>query len=114
VLFRSGVYIPNIFSGLRTRHLKMNQVASSPQHRALLITASTILGITLRVIVMTVVNLSVLGFGYPLGYNMPQGAIIPILPLIALFNATLALYTIPLGYFLAEVVKSRLKLNTTS
>jgi riboflavin transporter FmnP len=109
-----GVYIPHVFSNLRTRHLRTDQVASSPKHGALLITASTILGITLRVIVMTLVNFSVLGFGYPLGYNMPQAAIIPILPLIALFNATLALYTIPFGYFLAEVVRSRLKLNNPS
>ncbi|MCK5628326.1 hypothetical protein KAI12_02570 [Candidatus Bathyarchaeota archaeon] len=70
----------------------------------------TSLGIVFRVGVMTVFNYVVLRFPPPFGYLFPQQAIILALPLIALFNATLALYTIPIGHFLANTVRSSLKL----
>jgi hypothetical protein len=38
---------------------------------------------------------------------MPQQAITPMIPLIAFFNATLALYTIPIGYALNHEVRKR-------
>ncbi len=103
-----GVYVPQIVSKVRNRHREPEQSANHPQNTTLLITSSTVIGITLRVVVMSAVNFLVLGYGYPLGYNMPQGAIVASLPLIALFNSTLALYTIPVGYTIASVVKTRL------
>jgi hypothetical protein len=74
-------------------------------------TAATIIGITLRVVVMTLVNYITLRYPYPIGFSMPEIDVIGFLPLGALFNATLALYTIPTGEFIAEIVKSRLKLS---
>jgi riboflavin transporter FmnP len=71
--------------------------------------ASTVLGIVLRVTVMTVVNYVTLGQPYPIGFELPELDVIGLLPLIALFNGTLALYTVPMGEFIADVVKSRLK-----
>jgi riboflavin transporter FmnP len=74
-------------------------------------TGATILGIILRVGVMTVVNYVTLRYPYPIGFGMPEIDIIGFLPLGALFNGTLALYTIPTGEFIAKIVKTRLKLN---
>jgi hypothetical protein len=55
---------------------------------------------------MTFVNYYVLGLPSPFGYSLPNVTIIGWLPLIGVFNATLALYTIPVGYALARIVKS--------
>jgi riboflavin transporter FmnP len=72
--------------------------------------ASTILGITLRVAVMTVVNYVTLQQPYPIGFNLEEVAVlVTYLPATALFNGTVALYSVPLGEFIANVVKSRLK-----
>jgi riboflavin transporter FmnP len=74
--------------------------------------ASTILGIVMRVTVMTVVNYVTLRHGYPIGFSMNEISILAFLPLAALFNGTIALYTVPIGEFIANVVKSRLKLKS--
>jgi riboflavin transporter FmnP len=71
--------------------------------------ASTILGIVLRVVVMTVVNYVTLQQPYPIGFELEEIAVIASLPLTALFNATVVLYTIPIGEFIANVIKSQLK-----
>jgi riboflavin transporter FmnP len=75
-----------------------------------LITLSTAIGIIFRVGIMSVVNYVVLRYPSPIGYQLPEAAIIASLPLIGLFNATLALYTIPLGQFIADAIRSNLKL----
>jgi riboflavin transporter FmnP len=74
--------------------------------------ASTILGIAIRITVMTVVNYITLQQPYPIGFEMEEMAVVAFLPLAALFNGTIALYTIPIGEFIANVVKSRLKLKS--
>jgi riboflavin transporter FmnP len=72
--------------------------------------ASTILGITLRVAVMTVVNYITLQQPYPIGFDLEEVAVlVTYLPATALFNGTVALYSVPMGEFIANVVKSRLK-----
>jgi riboflavin transporter FmnP len=74
-------------------------------------TAATVLGALFRVIVMTVVNYATLRYQYPIGFGMPEIDIIAFLPLAALFNGTLALYTIPVGEFISKVVKTRVKIS---
>jgi riboflavin transporter FmnP len=74
-------------------------------------TAATMLGVIFRVVVMTLVNYVTLRYPYPIGFGMSEIEIIGFLPLGALFNGTLALYTIPTGEFIAKIVKSRLKLS---
>lgn len=96
-----GIYIPHKF-------LAHNSSKKNPG--TLEIVLSTMLGITSRVALMTIVNYVFLRFSPPLGYAMPEEAIIVALPLIGLFNATLALYTIPSGYLIAKTVKSSIKL----
>jgi len=78
-----------------------------------IVAASTILGIVLRVAVMTVVNYVTLPQGYPIGFGLDELAVITLyLPSIALFNATVVLYTVPLGEFISDVVISRTRFKT--
>jgi hypothetical protein len=53
---------------------------------------------------MSIVNVTFLPFPPPVGFGFPQEAAIAILPLVGLFNATLALYTIPIGHAVTRVV----------
>jgi riboflavin transporter FmnP len=70
---------------------------------------STALGIIFRVGIMTFVNWAFLRFPPPVGFGMTEEAILIALPFIAFFNATLALYTIPLGYCVAKAAKMSVK-----
>jgi hypothetical protein len=81
------------------------------QYDSFLATASTVSGAFMRVIVMTLVNFTVLPLSSPIGFSLPREAVIALLPLIGLFNATLASYTIPIGYAIARVVSSRINLQ---
>lgn len=80
------------------------------RQEAILIASSTALGIVVRVGIMTVVNWTFLPYPPPLGFSMPLEALAMLLPVIGVFNATLALYTIPLGYFIAKAVSSGAKI----
>lgn len=69
-----------------------------------LISFATITGITTRTVIMTFVNLTLLPLSYPIGFSLPYKAVIAILPLIAFFNATVAVYTIPISYIIAKAL----------
>jgi riboflavin transporter FmnP len=84
---------------------------STFQYGTKMIAFSTILGIILRVSIMSIVNYAFLRYPPPIGYSYPEEAIIVSLPLIGFFNATLALYTIPIGLLMAKIVSSNLKLH---
>jgi riboflavin transporter FmnP len=103
----AGVYLPHKIASTRANRLKKED--KTPQYGVKLVTASSALGITMRVVVMTIINYIVLRFSYPIGYSMPEIAIVGSLPLIALFNATLALYTIPMGYIIANAINKNLR-----
>jgi len=96
--------------GIYLAHLTMKRKSLSKRITRLSFLA-TVLGITLRVAVMTLVNWVFIRYPPPIGFSMPEEAIIPILPLVAFFNATLALYTIPVGYMLARAVSSGIKIG---
>jgi len=70
---------------------------------------STIFGTIFRVGVMTIVNYSLLRFPVPVGYGLSEDFILAWLPLIGIFNASLALYTIPIGHIIAKAVRSAIK-----
>ncbi|MEM2673276.1 MAG: hypothetical protein QXG34_00975 [Candidatus Bathyarchaeia archaeon] len=72
-----------------------------------------VFGIIFRVVIMTLVNWAFLRFPPPIGFSLTEEAISLSLPLIAFFNATLAFYTILLGYIIAEAVKTRIKIYYT-
>ncbi len=69
-----------------------------------LIAFSTLLGSITRVAIMSIVNLVFMRYPYPIGFSMPIEALIATLPAIAIFNATVVLYTVPLGYFVSRAV----------
>lgn len=89
-----GIYI---IQGFATKHFEARR-------QAILTTFSTVLGTATRVGIMTIINLVFLRYPPPVGYSMSMEAVIVMLPIIGIFNATLALYTIPLGYFIARAV----------
>ncbi len=99
-----GLYIARKFYIRESKHQqKVLKIAA----------ASTILGIVLRVVVMTVVNYVTLQQPYPIGFELDEMAVlVTYLPTTALFNGTVVLYTVPMGEFIANVVKSRLKLKS--
>ncbi len=72
---------------------------------------ATVLGGLSRVVTMTVVNGIFLPFGYPIGFSIPPAALPEALTLIAIFNATLVLYTVPLAYFVLRTVSARYRLS---
>jgi len=80
------------------------------KRKPLALAASTAFGVTTRVAVMTVFNWACLPQQPPIGFGMPMVVVIAALPVIGFFNATLALYTIPLGYFVAKAVLSGTKM----
>ena len=105
-----------IFSMLLGLYIARRFITSEGAHqqKVLKIAAtSTILGIVLRVAVMTLINYITLQQPYPIGFELDEMAVIvTYLPTTALFNATVALYTVPMGEFIAKVIKSRLKLKS--
>jgi hypothetical protein len=69
----------------------------------------TFLGAALRVVVMSFVNWELIKYPPPIGFSMPEEVVVAILPFVALFNATLAAYTISAGYFLAKTISRGIK-----
>ena len=76
----------------------------SRRREVILVTSFTVLGIIIRVGVMTIMNWTLLRYPPPIGFSIPVEGLTAMLPVIGFFNATLALYTIPVGYFLARAV----------
>jgi riboflavin transporter FmnP len=74
---------------------------------------STTFGILSRVAVMTPINYVLLYFASSsfLGIELTEPEIIAILPLGVLFNVTIVLYTIPIGYFIARTISKNLKVG---
>jgi riboflavin transporter FmnP len=77
-----------------------------------LATMYTASGVFFRTVTMALVNWIFLRFPPPIGYSMPEEALVATIPLVTIFNITIALYTIPLGYALAKAVKSYAKTLT--
>ncbi len=65
----------------------------------------TFAGTALRTLAMAIVNYAFLRYPPPIGYGLPDPVVIGYVPLVVIFNITLALYTIPLGYTLAQAMK---------
>lgn len=103
-----GIYIAHKL--LTRKKATEESVKSTLKKQTILITAATALGIIFRTGLMTIVNYTVLRYDPPIGYAMPEVAILAAIPLIALFNATLALYTVPVGHIVANAVKKNLKI----
>jgi riboflavin transporter FmnP len=104
-----GIYLPY---RLATRGCKGENLGDYlRRHVALLTVSATILGIILRVAVMTVVTLFTLQQPYPIGFSMPEIDVLVFLPVGAVFNATVVLYTIPIAIAITIAILSRLKIK---
>ncbi len=103
-----GIYLAYKLIDRKNAHDETQK--STLRHQSILITASTALGIIFRTGLMTVVNYVVLRYPAPVGYYMPEIAILATLPLIAIFNSTLTLYTVPFGQIIANAVKNKFKM----
>jgi riboflavin transporter FmnP len=79
------------------------------QKEVFLIVTVTFLGVVLRVVVMSFVNWELIKYPPPVGFSMPEEVVVAILPFVAFFNATLAAYTVPAGYFLAKTISHGIK-----
>jgi riboflavin transporter FmnP len=110
--FYNLIAIFSTLLGLYIARKFINRESNYQQKVLKIAAASTILGIVLRVAVMTLVNYVTLQQPYPIGFELDEIAVLVSLPLTALFNGTVVLYTIPMGEFIAHVVKSRLKLES--
>ena len=69
------------------------------------------MGILTRVAFMSVILFFALPQPSPIGYSFPLDATIGWLPFAAFFNATLALYTIPIAFVIAQRVQKVLHLT---
>jgi len=101
-----GIYLAHKFVAVKQK------TENNPlRYGTLLIAASMAIGIIFRVGIMSIVNYVFLRFPPPIGYSYTEAAIIPFIPLVGIFNAIIALYTIPIGLLIANVIKSNLKLQ---
>jgi len=103
----------SMLAGILSAHWLMNSISKEHKETTLTVIA-TLFGIVLRVIVMSFVNWAFIGYPPPLGFNWPEEAVIAILPFVAFFNASLAIYTIPAGYILARAISHGIKTNIWS
>ena len=104
-----GIYIPY---KLVTRGCKIEDLGNFLQKHVKLISISaTALGITVRVVVTTVTNYFLLQQPSPIGFSYKPEAALAFLPLSVLFNATVALYTIPIALAVAIAIASKFKLQ---
>lgn len=93
-----------MFVGIVIGHRFSNRMSMRP---ALLVTAATALGLVTRTVGMVIFNGIFLPFPPPVGFGVSQQALPPLLVLIAVFNATLALYTIPISYWVVKAILPR-------
>jgi len=102
-----GIYLAHI---LFSKRLQKDDKSSAWKYSAALAAAYTGFGIAFRTLVMSAFNYLTLQLPPPVGYALPQQAVVSYyVPASGIFNATLALYTIPLGYFIAVVIKRNLR-----
>jgi riboflavin transporter FmnP len=103
-----GIYIV-LTIGKKIRHHKTYQtnILNSPKW----LTTTTTIGILTRVIFMSVILYIALPQQPPIGFGFDQTVINAYLPLAAIFNATLALYTIPIGWIIAKRVQEILRIT---
>jgi riboflavin transporter FmnP len=103
-----GIYVI-LTIGKKTRNHKNCQtnILNSPKWLA----ATTAIGILTRVVFMSAILYITLPQKPPIGFGFDQTIINAYLPLAAIFNATLVLYTIPIGWIIAQRVQKILHIT---
>jgi riboflavin transporter FmnP len=104
-----GVFVPYLIS---TRGCKKENLSTFlRQHIKIITISATALGIIFRVAVTSATNYFLLQQAPPVGLSYPADAALAFLPLSILFNATVALYTIPIAIAITVAVSSKIKIN---
>ncbi len=104
-----GIYVPY---KIATHGCKLENLGNFlRQHVKMISIAATALAIILRVAVMSAVNYFALQQAPPVGFALSPGESIAYLPVVAIFNATVTLYTVPIGLGIAIIIASRFKLQ---
>jgi riboflavin transporter FmnP len=103
-----GIFIPYLIA---TRRCKENLTTFLRQHAKMIIISATALGILFRVAITSFTNYFLLQQPAPVGLSYPPEAALAFLPLSVLFNATVALYTIPVAIAITIAVTSMIKLK---
>jgi riboflavin transporter FmnP len=104
-----GIYLPY---RIATRGCKQENLSSYLQKHLMVLTVSaTALGAIVRVLVMTVVNFFALQQPFPIGFQLPEAAVLAFLPFGALFNTIIAVYTVPVSIAITAAVASRVKIH---
>ncbi len=103
-----GIYIPYKVATYKCPTEKLSSFLQ--QHVKLISISATVLGIVLRVIVTTPINYFALQLSYPFGFGLNAAGSLALLPLIAFFNATVALYTIPIAIAVVAAIASKFKI----
>jgi riboflavin transporter FmnP len=80
------------------------------QHAKGLSISTTLLGIIFRVAITTMSNYFLIQQSPPIGFGYTQAATIAFLPVSILFNATLALYTIPIAILIVIAINSQFRI----
>ncbi len=104
-----GIYIPYKIATLRCRTESLTEYLR--HHKVIITIAATASGMATRILITTVVNYFALQQPYPIGFGLPQIDALLFLPAGAVFNAIVALYTIPLAFAITVAVTSRVKIQ---
>ena len=103
-----GVYIAQ-------RFFRQGLLPEDPLVKARPILYLTSLGIIFRTGIMPFVDYSVYHSLLPiaLGYSFTDSYIVVLIPPMIIFNITVALYTVPIGYIIARQLSKSLKLSSS-
>jgi riboflavin transporter FmnP len=104
-----GIYLPYWLSKRKCK--AENFGGYLRKHLIVFTAAATGLAIVLRVLLLSVINYFALPQPYPIGLEMPQEAVLVFLPLGAIFNAIVALYTVPIAIAITVAIMSRVKIQ---
>lgn len=97
-----------MFVGVVAGNKIINRIGKGP---VTVVSCSTILGILTRTAGMTLFNAIFLPFPPPIGFSVSGPLLTSYLVLIAVFNSTLALYTIPISYWIVKALLPRYRFS---
>ena len=102
-----GIYIP--YKIVSRGNSKESLGSVLQKHLKSISVATTALAIVLRIAVTTPTNYVALQLPYPFGFGLNSSGSVALLPPIALFNATVTLYTVPIALAVTIPLLSRFK-----
>jgi riboflavin transporter FmnP len=109
--FYNLIAILAMLLGVFIANAAFKNAQTQTKQAAMMVTVATILGIVFRGIIMTAMNYVTLQMDYPFGLGYTSIFAIANLPVIAIFNITVVLYTIPLAYLVTRVIQRSIRLN---